>query len=102
MVLLVASLSSARAVMPARLPMPAVSFSRLALLSMSASALVSNSSLSLTATVKARVRLLPSLDVARTTMLWLAAVSRSMAPATRTTPLAASMLKRPPALSVRL
>ena len=39
----------------------------------------------------------PSVDVARTTIAWLAAVSKSSAPATVTTPVLASMANRPPA-----
>ena len=39
----------------------------------------------------------PSVDVARTMIAWLAAVSKSSAPATVTTPVLASMANRPPA-----
>ena len=45
----------------------------------------------------------PSAEVARTVMLRLApSASRSIAPATVTTPVLASMAKRPPSLSSRL
>ena len=52
-----------------------------------------------TAIVNARVVNEPSVLTARTTMFRASTASRSIAPATRTTPLSASMLKRPPAES---
>ncbi len=42
----------------------------------------------------------PSAEVARTVIAWVAPASRSMAPATVTTPVVLLMAKRPPASSV--
>ena len=50
--------------------------------------------------LKACVCTLPSADSARTTMPWLCAASASSAWAIVTTPVVASMAKRPPALSL--
>ncbi len=48
----------------------------------------------------ARVAIEPSAEVARTVIAWVAPASRSMAPATVTTPVVLLMAKRPPASSV--
>ena len=58
------------------------------------------SATSVTATVKFAFDVEPSELVACTVMLWLAAVSKSRAPATVTTPVAASMANRLPGLEV--
>ena len=63
----------------------------------------SNSSTSLMVMVKTWSVNEPSAEVARTVMLRLApSASRSIAPATVTTPVLASMANRPPSLSLRL
>ena len=97
MVLVVASASLAEAVIPTSVPTAAFSATLLAAALASLIAPTSNSSTSVRLTVKACVLKLPSAEVARTTMPWLAAASRSSAPATVTTPLLASIAKRPPA-----
>jgi hypothetical protein len=68
----------------------------------SAGVLTSNSSTSLTAIVNTLSAVEPSALVARTVMFRLASSSRSIAPATVTTPVVASMANLPPALSNRL
>ena len=100
--LVVASASLAEAVIPTSVPIAAFSATLLAAALVSLIAPTSNSSTSVRLIVKPCVLKLPSAEVARTMMPWLAAASRSSAPATVTTPLPALIANRPPALSSRV
>ena len=97
-----ASASVAKAVMPTTVPLAAFSATVLAAALVSVGVLTANSSTSVTVMVKVWVLNEPSATVAWTVMVWLAAVSESSSvpSATVTTPVVASMAKRPPALSV--
>ena len=102
-VLVVASASLAAAVRPTLVPTNAFSSTALAAASVSVTAPMSNSSTSLMLMVKTWSVKEPSAEVARTVILRLApSASRSIAPATVTTPVLAWMANRPPSLSVRL
>ena len=87
--LLVASASLASAVTPTTVSMAAFSSTTLAATSLSVGVVTSNSSTSLMLIVITAVSKLPSLESARTVMLWLAAASRfsSVPLSTVTTPL---------------
>ena len=89
--------------MPTVVPLAAFSLTALAAALLSVTAPVSNSSTSLIAIEKTWSVKEPSAEVARTVMLRLApSASRSMAPATVTTPVLASIANRPPSLFCRL
>ena len=98
-VLFVASASTAEAVRPTALSMAARSDTVFGAPSASTGVVTRASSRSRTATVTCSVWLLPSLEAARTIRVWLLAVSASSRPATFTTPVVASIAKRPPAES---
>ena len=99
----VASASLVNAVTPTTVLVAAFSSTALIVASLSIGVVTSNSSTSLTLIVITAVSKLPSLDVARTVMLWLAAASRSSSVplSTVTTPLTASILNLPPACVVQ-
>ncbi len=101
---MVASPSEAKAVMPTVVPMAAFSLTALAAASLSLSGVMSNSSTSVTAMAKDWVELEPSWEVAVTPIVIEASLSRSkLAPAAmRTSPVTASITKRPPASFARL
>ena len=87
--------------MPTAVPITAFSSTALAVASVSLTARTSNSSTSLTSMVKIWSVNDPSLLVARTVMFELGpSASRSIAPATVTTPVLASIANRPPSSSV--
>ncbi len=88
--------------MPTAVPIAALSETPFADASVSEIAEMLVSLTSLTPIEKVSVVVEPSVDVAVTSMLWLVAVSASRPEATVTTPVFASMLKSPPALSERL
>ena len=98
----VISASVARAVMPTAVPIVAASETWFASEFVSAMAEMLVSLTSLTVIVKVSFEVEPSVLVATTVMLWFVAVSASSDPATVTMPVLASMVKRPPALSLRL
>ena len=97
----VTSASVARAVMPTAVPIVALSATWFAAASLSEMADMLVSLTSLTLIEKVSFDVDPSDEVATTVMLWLVAVSASREPATVTTPVFASMAKRPPALSLK-
>ena len=101
-VLLVASRSCASAVRPTTVPTGSSSRTLFARPSTSATALTPYSLTSCTAMVSASVVALPSLETARTTIVWLCAVSASSRPATVTTPVLALMSKLPASVPVKL
>lgn len=98
----VTSASVARAVIPTAVPTVALSDTELADASVSEMAEILVSLTSLTLIVKVSFAVEPSVDVATTVMSWLVAVSASRPEATVTTPVLASIVKRPPASSERL
>ena len=98
-VLVVASASLAAAVIPTAVPLAAFSSTALAATLLSAGVVTSNSSTSPIVMVNVRVVVVVSLLVARTVMSYVPAASRSIPPATVTTPVVAWMANRPPALS---